>query len=151
MDRRPPMGTRTGYRLVKVGELLVGLAEEVLAPLGVKSKHVHVMETLLAYDGLSQQDVSRLLGIDPNVLVGVIDELEARGFAERRRNPEDRRRHLIHVTAAGRKAVEKSRTLLTEAEDAFFAALDKDELAVLRVASDKLLAAHRPGWASDSC
>ncbi|WP_436773664.1 MarR family winged helix-turn-helix transcriptional regulator [Yinghuangia sp. YIM S09857] len=150
MERRPPMGTRTGYRLVKVGELLVGLAEEALAPLGVRSKHVHVIETLLAYDGLSQQDVSRLLGIDPNVLVGVIDELEAHGFAERRRNPDDRRRHLIHVTPAGRKTVDRSRTLLTEAEDAFFASLSQDEVAVLGTATDKLLAAHRPGWSAET-
>ncbi|HSA52940.1 MAG TPA: MarR family transcriptional regulator [Yinghuangia sp.] len=150
MDRRPPMGSRTGYRLVKVGELLLSLAEETLGRLGLKAKHVHVMETLLAYDGLSQQDVSRTLGIDPNVLVGVIDELEDRGFAERRRNPEDRRRHLVHVTDAGREAVEASRRLLGEAEDAFFGVLADEETAVLRTASDKLLTAHRPGWVPDT-
>jgi DNA-binding MarR family transcriptional regulator len=143
------MGSRTGYRLVKVGELLLALAEHELGRLGLKAKHVHVMETLLAYDGLSQQDVSRMLGIDPNVLVGVIDELEDRGFAERRRNPEDRRRHLVHVTDAGREAVEASRNLLSEAEDTFFAVLTDDECAVLRTASDKLLSAHRPGWVPD--
>ncbi|MDI2126402.1 MarR family winged helix-turn-helix transcriptional regulator [Yinghuangia seranimata] len=151
MERRPPMGDRTGYRLVKLGDAMLSLAEETLAPLGVKSKHVHVMETLLTYDGLSQQDVSRILGIDPNVLVGVIDELEDRGFAERRRNPEDRRRHLVHVTDAGREAVETSRRLLGAAEEAFFAVLDPAEVDTLRDASDRLLAAHRPGWQSVDC
>jgi DNA-binding MarR family transcriptional regulator len=145
------MSHRTGYRLVKVGELLLGLAEETLAPLGLKPKHIHVLETLLTYDGLSQQDVSRLLGIDPNVLVGVIDELESRGFAERHRNPEDRRRHLIYVTDDGRAAAAKSAKLLGDAEDAFFAVLDEGETAVMRAASDKLLAAHRKGWVADDC
>lgn len=149
MERRPPMGSRTGYRLVKVGEMLLALAEHELGGIGLKAKHVHVMESLLAYDGLSQQDVSRMLGIDPNVLVGVIDDLEARGFAERRRNPEDRRRHLVHVTDAGRDAVATSRRLLGDAEDAFFAVLTDAEKAVLRTASDKLLTAHRPGWVPD--
>ncbi|UGQ10231.1 MarR family winged helix-turn-helix transcriptional regulator [Yinghuangia sp. ASG 101] len=149
MDRRPPMGSRTGYRLVKVGEMLLALAEAELGRIGLKPKHVHVMESLLAYDGLSQQDVSRMLGIDPNVLVGVIDDLEARGFAERRRNPEDRRRHLVHVTDAGREAVETSRRILGDAEDAFFRVLTDDETAVLRTASDKLLTAHRAGWVPD--
>ncbi|MGA4545874.1 MarR family winged helix-turn-helix transcriptional regulator [Uniformispora flossi] len=151
MQRRPPMSNRTGYRLVKLGEMLLTLAEDALAPLGVKAKHIHVMETLLAYDGLSQQDVSRMLGIDPNVLVGLIDDLEARGFAERRRNPEDRRRHLVHVTDAGRAAVEQSRTLLGAAEDGFFAVLDEDQRDVLRDASERLLAAHRPDWAETDC
>lgn len=151
MQRRPPMSTRTGYRLVKLGEMLLTLAEDALAPLGVKPKHIHVMETLLAYDGLSQQDVSRMLGIDPNVLVGLIDDLEARGFAERRRNPEDRRRHLIHVTDAGRAAVERSRALLGTAEDGFFAVLDADQRDVLRDASERLLTAHRPDWAETDC
>jgi DNA-binding MarR family transcriptional regulator len=150
-DRRPPMSARTGYRLVKLGELLLGLGEHTLAPLGIKTKHVHVMETLLAYDGLSQQDVSRLLGIDPNVLVGVLDELEDHGYAERRRNPEDRRRHIIHVTPAGQAAVDESRNLLSAAEDAFFAGLTTEELTVLRDASDRLLATHRTGWVAETC
>jgi DNA-binding MarR family transcriptional regulator len=145
------MSNRTGYRLVKLGEMLLALAEDAFTPLGVKAKHIHVMETLLAYDGLSQQDVSRMLGIDPNVLVGLIDDLEARGFAERRRNPEDRRRHLIHVTDGGRAAVEQSRTLLGAAEDGFFAALDADQRDVLRDASERLLTAHRPDWAETDC
>ncbi|WP_424639348.1 hypothetical protein [Embleya sp. AB8] len=59
---------------------------------------MHVLESLLAYDSLSQQDVSRVFGIDPNVLVGLLDDLEALGCAECRCNPHDRRRHVFHVS-----------------------------------------------------
>lgn len=144
------MGARTGYRLVKLADLLLVLADRTLATLGVKSKHVHVLETLLTYDSLSQQDVSRLLGIDPNVLVGVLDELEARGFAERRRNPRDRRRHVIQVTDAGRALVAESTRLLDEAEDAFFTAVSAADRQVVHDAAGLLLAAHRPGWSEES-
>ncbi|MFF7245241.1 MarR family winged helix-turn-helix transcriptional regulator [Embleya sp. NPDC008237] len=143
---RPPMGARTGYRLVKLADLLLALADQTLATLGVKAKHVHVLETLLAYESLSQQDVSRLLGIDPNVLVGLLDDLEARGFAERRRNPHDRRRHVVQVTDSGRELVAESTRLLGDAEDAFFAVVSEQELQVVHDASGRLLAAHRPGW-----
>lgn len=143
------MGARTGYRLVKLADLLLALADQTLATLGVKTKHVHVLETLLTYETLSQQDVSRLLGIDPNVLVGVLDDLEERGFAERRRNPHDRRRHVIQVTASGRELVAESTRLLSEAEDAFFASVSAEDRRIVHDASGRLLAAHRPGWSDD--
>ncbi|MFI6977035.1 MarR family winged helix-turn-helix transcriptional regulator [Embleya sp. NPDC050154] len=146
---RPPMGARTGYRLVKLADLLLALADQTLSSLGVKTKHVHVLETLLTYESLSQQDVSRLLGIDPNVLVGVLDDLEERGFAERRRNPHDRRRHVIQVTASGRELVAESTRLLSAAEDAFFAAVSAEDRRIVHDASGRLLAAHRPGWSDD--
>jgi DNA-binding MarR family transcriptional regulator len=141
------MGARTGYRLVKLADTLLSLADRTLTPLGVKTKHVHILETLLAGESLSQQDVSRLLGIDPNVLVGLLDDLEARGFAERRRNPKDRRRHTVQVTDAGRALVAESTRLLGEAEDAFFAVVPEEARQVVHDASGLLLAAHRPGWA----
>jgi len=145
------MGARTGYRLVKLAEMLLVLADRTLEPLGVRTKHVHILETLLADDSLSQQDVSRLLGIDPNVLVGVLDELEARGFAERRRNPKDRRRHVIQVTEAGRALVAESTRALDRAEEEFFAVLPAEDRAKIHTSTGVLLGAYRSGWWQGDC
>jgi DNA-binding MarR family transcriptional regulator len=136
------MSDRTGYRLIKVGELAMVTAERALAPLGIRPRHFNVLASLAADESLSQQEVSRLLGIDPNVLVGVIDELEQQGLAERRRNPRDRRRHVVVVTAAGRRMLKDGAARLDQAEAAFFAPVPEDDLAVVHEAAGRLLAAH---------
>ena len=52
---------------------------------------------------LSQLELSRRLNLDPTIVVGLLDELEERGLVNRVRDPADRRRHLLELTAAGRK------------------------------------------------
>jgi len=142
--QRSPMYERTGYRLIKVGELAMVTAERALAPLGVKPRHFNVLATLAADATLSQQDVSHLLGIDPNVLVGVIDDLEREGLAERRRNPKDRRRHVVAVTPAGQQLLAEGAARLDAAERDFFAGVDEADLAVVRQVTAHLIETHPP-------
>src|SRR5262245_65117642 len=51
--------------------------------------------------GRSQQALSAQLGLLPSRLVTLVDELETEGLVERRRNPQDRRHHALHVTPQG--------------------------------------------------
>lgn len=139
---RSAMSDRTGYRLVKLGELVMVTAERALAPLGIRPRHFNVLASLAADESLSQQEVSRLLGIDPNVLVGVIDDLERHGLAERRRNPRDRRRHVVAVTAAGQRVLREGAARLDQAEAAFFTAVPAADLAVVHEVAARLLASH---------
>ena len=132
----------TGFRLIKIGELAMSVAERALEPLGVTPRQLHVLGTLAADGSLSQQDVSRRLGIDPNVLVGVLDELEHKGLAERRRNPADRRRHLIAVTPDGQALLRDGFARLAAADSAFFAGVPAADLHVLRAVATHLLATH---------
>ena len=53
-------------------------------------------------------------------------------YAERRRDPLDRRRHLVHITAAGRRALDRAERAQEGVEDEVLAALDADERATLR-------------------
>lgn len=142
--RQSPLYERTGYRLVKVGELAVATAERALEPLGVKPRHFNVLATLAADTTLSQQDVSQLLGIDPNVLVGVIDDLERRGLAERRRNPRDRRRHVIIVTPDGRRLLAEGAARLDAAEAEFFAGVTEADQEIVRRVTGYLINKHPP-------
>ena len=132
----------TGFRLIKVGELAMTVAERALEPLDVTPRQLHVLATLAADGSLSQQDVSRRLGIDPNVLVGVLDELERKGLAERRRNPADRRRHLIAVTPDGQTVLRDGFARLGAADAEFVAGVPAAELDALRAVAARLLATH---------
>ncbi|NYI05365.1 MarR family winged helix-turn-helix transcriptional regulator [Allostreptomyces psammosilenae] len=137
-----PLRARTAYRLIKVGELMMRIAETALAPLGIRPRHFNVLATLAADATLSQQEVSRTLGIDPNVMVGLIDDLEKLGLARRERNPEDRRRHVIVLTDAGQDLLREGYRRVAKAEAQIFAPLSEAERATLDSATETLLGGY---------
>jgi DNA-binding MarR family transcriptional regulator len=135
-----PARSRTGYLLIKLGEHAKATAEQALAPLGLRPRHVSVLAMLTVNpEPLSQQEVSRSLRIDPNVMVGLIDDLEDLGLAQRQRNPTDRRRHVVTVTAAGQEILGKAVARLDEAEQAAFSAITPEEKAHVHAVLDRLL------------
>jgi DNA-binding MarR family transcriptional regulator len=85
------------------------------------------MRILQGRPGLTQQALAEVLGMVPSRLVALIDELEERGLVERRDNAEDRRRHALHLTEAGRSALGAIGRVSREHEQALLAALSADE------------------------
>ena len=75
--------------------------------LGMRWRHFLVLSYLAERDGVPQQDLGDVIGIDPNNLVLLLNELEASDFASRRRDPEDRRRHIVELTDNGRAALRR--------------------------------------------
>lgn len=131
ISERTPLSQTIGYRLIKVGELVLETAEQVLAPTGIKPRQYNVLMTLSVDATLSQRELSTALGIDPNVMVDVIDELERQSFARRERSPVDRRRHIVVVTPKGKAALAKAQGLLDEAEKEVLGVLTSDQRQVL--------------------
>jgi DNA-binding MarR family transcriptional regulator len=138
------LAVRTGYRLIKLGELVMAAAERALEPLGVRPRHFNVLTVVAANPTISQQDLSRRLNIDANVMVGVIDELERAGLARRLRNPADRRRHVVELTKAGLDILRRGQRLLDGAEAELFATLSDRDLTKLDDIAGRLLAANPP-------
>jgi DNA-binding MarR family transcriptional regulator len=88
--------------------------------------------------GLTQQELAMLARVDPSSMVAVLDDLERRGIAERRVDPEDRRRRAVYLTAKGE---EQMRVLQREARKAaktFLEPLDDDEKDTLNALLRKL-------------
>ena len=73
-----------------------------------------------------------MLCIDANNLVILLNELEAAGFALRRRDPTDRRRHLVDITPDGRRALERAERGIASVEDEVLGALSASERASLQ-------------------
>jgi DNA-binding MarR family transcriptional regulator len=62
-----------------------------------------MLSHLAAAEGRSQQALSVALGIHRSAVVALVDDLEQRGLAERRRDPADRRAYTLYLTPAGRE------------------------------------------------
>ncbi len=100
---------------------------EAIAPLGLIPPHVGILRLVGEEPGQSQQALARKIGIPPNRLVALIDELEARELIRRERPPTDRRVFALHLTAQGEEMAEQVRELGIAHERAITAALDDDE------------------------
>jgi DNA-binding MarR family transcriptional regulator len=83
---------------------------------------------------------------DPSILVTLLNPLEADGLLSRRRDPLDRRRHLVSLTARGERRLAAAARAQREAEEELFAGLDEEQREQLRV----LLVALKDG-VSSSC
>ncbi|MFJ8538320.1 MarR family winged helix-turn-helix transcriptional regulator [Streptomyces sp. NPDC093591] len=135
---------RPGYLLHKAALLLVEDVEKALETVGMRSRYFFVLASLAGGPELSQQDLSRLLNLDPTTVVTVIDEMECNQHVERRRNPVDRRRYNLILTDSGRAVLAEADSVVTEVESAFFGMLADDERHVLRKMLDRMLAGRWP-------
>ncbi len=144
---RPPgqgLAQRTGYLLIKLGEVTLDLAEQALAPLHLRARHFNVMAMAANDVTLSQQDLSGLLGLDPTIMVALVDDLEARGLLQRQRSPKDRRRYLLQLTPAGQRTLKRAFHAIEDAENKLLASLNRQEARTFQELAGRLLAPYWP-------
>ena len=135
------MLTSAGYLMIKAGHYLGQGFEAALAELGISAREFLVLTFVRAADGLSQQELSARLGLDPTIVVGLVDGLEDRDLMSRRRDPADRRRNVLSATPAGEDLLAEAVAAAARAEADFLGPLDPDQREELR---RWLLAVMRP-------
>ena len=102
-------------------------AETVLAPLGLRPRHLVALTVLRTRGSSTQQSLAQILEMDGTNVVGLLNDLEASELIERRRSPEDRRRHVVVLTERGTQALDRAEAALAAVEDEVFAALDQEQ------------------------
>jgi DNA-binding MarR family transcriptional regulator len=95
--------------------------------LGQTLKELATLSFLRDYDEVSQQALTDGLCIDANYCVLLLNDLEAANLVERRRDPSDRRRHIVSMTEQGRKALHQAEAAQQTLEDVILGSLDEEE------------------------
>jgi DNA-binding MarR family transcriptional regulator len=99
--------------------------------LGMDLRLLMALSYLADHDGAPQQELVDALCMDAKNVVLLLNDLEDCGHLVRRRDSEDRRRHRVHITTAGRQALERAARAQENIEHDVLQALDADERATL--------------------
>jgi DNA-binding MarR family transcriptional regulator len=140
------LSRRVGFLLAQLGTHAHRGFAERLAELDLHPRHFGMLSHLAASEGQSQQALSIALGIHRSAVVALVDDLEHRGLAERRRDPVDRRAYTLYLTASGRDVLADLERIAEDHEAELLTALDESERSQLiwllqRVAESEGLAA----------
>lgn len=124
-------GKQLGFLLARHGRVMNTRLRQALDSTGLSPRHAVLLCQLEESGPLSQQGLIDVLSIDASGLVAVLNDLEREGLAERRRDPADRRRHIVEITADGKRAVASIEVAVADVEQEAFAGFSADELQQL--------------------
>jgi len=134
------------FRMKRLSKLLSDQFGQASSSYNLNSGELTALAIIEANPGVAQVVLSRQLNMDEAVIVAVVDALEKREWAERRRNPDDRRRHSLYITSKGKDALDDMCKLIRDAEDPLLEALapeDRERLfAILDQIDNKLRLQH---------
>jgi DNA-binding MarR family transcriptional regulator len=134
----------SGFLLARLGFGFKARALAKLEEAGFDPYDYAVLAIVDEYVRQTQATIAEALALDPSRLVAVLDSLEERELVDRQRDPDDRRRHLVSITGAGKRQLSRLRAVVKELEDAFFEPLDSDSRAALHELLLRLAAHNDP-------
>ncbi len=111
---------------------------------GLSAFHYAVLALLEEDPRETQAQIADALGYDRSLIVRLLDELEERRLVIRKRDPDDRRRHVVKLTPEGHSMLLELRAIVQRLENDFLAPLDTDEQEALRVLLTKIASFHDP-------
>jgi DNA-binding MarR family transcriptional regulator len=100
--------------------------------IGIRLKQFVALDYLREQGGTTQQQLGETLHLDANNCVLLLNDLEEDGFIERRRDPSDRRRHLVEMTSDGERALKRAEEKLETLEEQVIGNLTHGERVTLR-------------------
>ena len=100
--------------------------------LGMKLKEYFALRQLCERATCRRRPCAAAMNVDANYMTLMLNDLEAAGWVERRRDPADRRRHIVELTAEGAEAIERAERAIDRMEDEVLGPLSAEERETLR-------------------
>jgi DNA-binding MarR family transcriptional regulator len=116
-------------QLFELAVMTSELMERGMTDRGLTRARTSVLWALHQRGSATQRELADLIGVTPRNITGLLDGLEADGFAERGRHPTDRRATLVSLTGKG---VETMTALAEEYQDGYnwlFEGVSAEDLA----------------------
>jgi DNA-binding MarR family transcriptional regulator len=140
--RPPRLLALPSYVASKVGRIGHDLLFEALADDDLRLSHYAVLLALADDGPLAQHELADRLELNRSHLVGYVDLLEQHGLVERERDPGDRRRQVVALTADGRRAVQRFGRVAERSQAEFLSMLSVRERKQLIDLLRRVLLAH---------
>ena len=137
--------TSAGLLLALVGQEAMRRLRAAHAAVELSPRSFQLLGLLHDRGDMSQADLHAAMALDPSALVQLLNPLEERGLVTRRRDSRDRRRHVVSLTTAGERQLDRAASAQRDAEDELFAALDAGQRRLLA----ELLSVVRDGIAEE--
>jgi DNA-binding MarR family transcriptional regulator len=134
----------SGFLLARLG---FGFKAKTMAKLdeaGFEIYDYSVLAILAEGARETQANIADALDLDPSRLVALLDSLEERGLIVRQRDPHDRRRHVVSITATGTRELSKLRQMVKQTEEEFLAPLTPGQRETFHRLLLELACAHDP-------
>lgn len=100
-------------------------------PDALRPRHVIALKLISDEGPLGQQGLADALTLDPSNVVVLLNELEDRDLIARRRDPVDRRRHIVEISERGNDELTLACARFARLEDELFSALSTEERQTL--------------------
>jgi MarR family transcriptional regulator, temperature-dependent positive regulator of motility len=143
----PSSGPGSVVLLTRLARVVYRKSNEEL--LGIRLKNLMALAYLRDHREATQQVFSEAMHLDANNCVLLLNELDDHGFVERKRDPQDRRRHIVVITPAGGKALAKAEAKLEELEGEVLRNLDAAEREQLRDLLARAMDGQDPNFVCD--
>jgi DNA-binding MarR family transcriptional regulator len=110
LDRSP------SHLLHRALQLALDIYADEFGPGGLTQRQYAVLAAVETQEGLTQTDLVRITGIDRSTLADMAARMIVKGLLERQRSASDARANAVHLTEAGRAALEEARPKMAAAD-----------------------------------
>ena len=134
----PPASPPLGLHLARAARDITRAFDDALAEAGGSQPVWLVLISLKTRRLASQRELADAVGIREATLTHHLNAMDASGLITRRRDPENRRVHLVELTAAGEEAFFRMRSAALAFNARLQAGFGEDELAEFGRVLDRL-------------
>jgi DNA-binding MarR family transcriptional regulator len=124
-----------GFRLGSAYRRVDRLFNRAFARIGLTHAHGYILTCLLQAGELRARDIAKLTGFEQSTVSRLLKELVRRKLVRRRRDPDDRRSHLLSAGARAKALKDDIEHLLRRVDERLRRELPQaDVLSILRAA-----------------